>query len=246
MSDLPVAGNSPRNRFDPVRERVKELEWLLPVPLQRPLLRIFGQRHDPYSDRIHATRGIFIHIPRTGGSSIATAMGVSHFHYPVCRYSAFNPTAFRQYFKFGFVRNPWDRLLSAYAYLRAHIDKTRPFPNTLWARRHLSEFDDFERFVLALRDPSARRTIMRHIHFRPQLDWTSMPGSTRVELDFVGRFETLAEDFRKIAQRLDIDADLPVTNASSHGDYRNEYSTRMRAIAAELYREDIDAFSYEF
>ena len=69
-----------------------------------------------------------------------------------------------------------------------------------------------------------------------------MPGSTRVELDFVGRFETLAEDFRALARRFSLEANLPVTNASCHRPYEREYTPAMRDIAADLYRADIEAF----
>jgi hypothetical protein len=229
-----------------IREQLKDLELSLPVNLQRPMLQIFGKRHNPYTKWNQQTGSIFIHVPRTAGTSVAQALGAPMPHYPVSRYAAFDPDAFRLFFKFGFVRNPWDRLLSSFAYLRAAAEKARPFPDTLWARRHLSQFADFEEFVLSLRQPASRRRIMRYIHFRPQLSWLAMPRSSKSELEFIGRFERLAHDFQFVAQHLSLQGTLPTTRESRHGDYREAFTPAMRDVAAELYRADIDAFGYDF
>ena len=87
---------------------------------------------------------------------------------------------------------------------------------------------------------------MAYSHFRPQLDWLTLPRSTKAYVDFVGRFETLAEDFSIVAKRLGLREPLPTGNASEHQPYRDAYSKRMRAIVADLYAADIDAFDYSF
>ncbi len=232
--------------LDAAREQLKTLEGRLPLAVQGPLLRMFGAKYDPYTPRDHATRSIFVHVPKTAGSSMALALGSKKRHVPISRYAAFDARAYKNYFKFGFVRNPWDRLLSAYSYLYRSADKSYPFPAVVWARENIVQFPDFETFVLALREPRTRRRIMRYIHFRPQVDWVTLPGSSHVELDFIGRFERLAEDFARIAERLGKDPALPVTNASGSGSYKDAYSPETRAIAAQLYRADIEAFGYEY
>ena len=87
---------------------------------------------------------------------------------------------------------------------------------------------------------------MSHGHFRPQLDWLSLPGSGRVAVDFAGCFESLSSDFATVARRLSIDEALPVSNRSTHPPYRDAYTPAMRDLAADLYRPDIDRFGYEF
>ena len=244
---MSVADEQPRaDRFNAVRDRVKEAEWWLPLSLQRPLLRLFGGRFDPYSEWNHAHRAIFIHVPRTAGTSTSRALGTSPLHFTCARYATFNRDAFDRYFKFGFVRNPWDRLLSAFSQLRASPKKTRPLESALWSRANLARYGDFEEFVLSLREPAVRERIMSHGHFRTQFAWLSLPRSNRVAMDFVGRFENVGSDFGTIANRLSLDEALPVISASSHLPYREAYTPAMRDIAADLYRADIDAFNYEF
>ncbi|MEO8453816.1 MAG: sulfotransferase family 2 domain-containing protein [Sphingomicrobium sp.] len=187
-----------------------------------------------------------MHIPRTAGTSFALAAGPPKQHVPISRYAAWDRAAFCDYFKFCFVRNPWDRLLSAYSIMRAAKADTR-WPNgRLWSRKHLSNYPNFESFVLALQDATVRRPIMAYSHFRPQLDWLTLPRSTKVCVDLVGRFETLEEDFSIIANRLGLREPLPIRNASEHQPYRDAYSRMMRTIVADLYAADIDAFDYSF
>ena len=236
----------PPGRLKPLRDEIKKLEWWLPVPLQRPLLKWLGGRFNPYTEWNHRHRSIFIHVPRTGGTSVARTVNTSAFHFTAARYAAFDRDAYRRYFKFVFVRNPWDRLLSAFTQLYDSRHETFPFEAVIWSRQHLARFGDFEEFVLALRDPAIQRRIMSHGHFRPQIDWISLPGSRRIDMDFVGRFERLSDDFSEVAGRLSIDKELPRINSSSHDDYRKIYTPPMRAIVADLYRADIDAFDYGF
>ena len=65
-------------------------------------------------------RCFFIHIPRTGGNSIAsTILDGRTAHTPYFVYQRAYPDEFDEFFKFCFVRNPWDRLVSAYFYLKS-------------------------------------------------------------------------------------------------------------------------------
>src|ERR1700746_1966012 len=65
-------------------------------------------------------RCIFIHIPKTAGSSVVEVLfGERSRHIPYFEYEQANPGKFRRYFKFSFVRNPWDRLVFSYFFLRA-------------------------------------------------------------------------------------------------------------------------------
>ena len=62
---------------------------------------------------------IFIHIPKAAGTSVARALfGAASRHVPYGEYERATPDKFRRYFKFSFVRNPWDRKVSLYHYVR--------------------------------------------------------------------------------------------------------------------------------
>ena len=57
---------------------------------------------------------IFIHVPKTGGSSVKKALGIKvHGHKKFSDWSKDYP----DYFSFAFTRNPWDRFVSSFFYL---------------------------------------------------------------------------------------------------------------------------------
>jgi hypothetical protein len=148
---------------------------------------------------------------------------------------------FKKYFSFCFVRNPWDRTLSAYRYLaKGGI--------THWDRKfrdeELSKITDFEDFVL---NWMSQRSIAESLHFRAQTSWICHPGSG-LEMKFIGRFEDLTNDFARLCDVLDLDSSLLAENLNRSGpvDYREFYSDRMKNKIHSLYRSDIEYLDYAF
>jgi hypothetical protein len=86
---------------------------------------------------------------------------------------------------------------------------------------------------------------LTHVHLLPQAKFVCDERGTCL-VDFLGRFERLEQDFAAIAERLRIGAELAWHNRSTHEDYRQYYNDQSRQLVAELYREDIEAFGYEF
>jgi hypothetical protein len=86
----------------------------------------------------------------------------------------------------------------------------------------------------------------------PQYRFLCAPFSTRIAVDFVGRYEQLDRDFSYVRQRLGLDPSirLPHHNrgpqASAGGDYRRHYTAAMREVVDRVYREDIELFGYSF
>jgi hypothetical protein len=190
-----------------------------------------------YPDRY---RCIFIHVPKTAGSSIANVLfGSESGHVRYSDYQRANPKKFESYFKFCFVRNPWDRLVSSFFFLRAggmnDLDRA-------WAAENLAGCADFEDFVSNWLDPARA---MSFPHFRPQ-SWYVADGEDRVRMDFVGRFETLARDFATVAARLGREGRLPVFNKSSHAHYSTYYTPATRARVGRIYSLDASQLGYTF
>ncbi len=142
------------------------------------------------------------------------------------------------YFKFAFVRNPWDRLVSAFSYLNA--GGCNRFDADFRAQ-HLERYNgNFLRFVDDL------ERLSTHQHFRPQSHWVCSDDG-QLLVDFVGRFEFMEADFQHVADRLGLTAGvLPRLNTSAHADYTTYYDATRRDRVAALYKDDIVRFGYDF
>jgi len=129
-------------------------------------------------------------------------------------------------FKFAFVRNPWDRLVSRHAYLLRSEDH----------RRHafVKQMESFENYV----DWEISRGMHQHAYV------TDRSGALIV--DFIGYFERVDEDFAKVCAKLGVTAKLPQANKSSHRDYRSCYTPELRDKVAKHFRRDIELFKYTF
>lgn len=149
---------------------------------------------------------IFIHIPKAAGSSISLDLfGHQVGHFTMMEWFARDPQLAERLFKFAFVREPLDRLHSAWQFLRqggmnaADAETGRNLPDT------------FDRFVARLADDPG---LQQWIHFRPQHHFICAP-DTRLLVDFVGRFETMETDFARVAARLGRDSRLSLRNSSA-------------------------------
>lgn len=185
---------------------------------------------------------IFVHIPKCAGRSVAESLFGNYGggHANLERYSrVFAPSDFLRYFKFTIVRNPWDRLYSAWRFLKSGGLNRK---DREWAAQNLSPYPDFESFVGKWLSPDS---LHEYMHFYPQSDFLRVNGK-HFPIDFVGRFENLEEDFQFICRKLSIESSLQLLNRSSPVDYREAYTDEMREVVADVYVEDIDTFSYTF
>jgi len=194
----------------------------------------------PYAGFPNAERCIFIHVPKTAGTAVARALFDSHSrHIPCSYYRRANPKKFRDFFKFAFVRNPWGRLVSSYFYLKSGGQHEE---DRAWAEQHLRPFDTFDQFV---REWVAHGHVSRGIHFQPQTDFIC-DGPGPPPLDFIGRFETLATDFYRLAERLQKQALLLPSNATPHRPFREYYAPDTIEIVARAYARDLSELGYAY
>lgn len=188
---------------------------------------------------------IFIHIPKTAGVSVNAALFGANtgFHRTIAGYQAiFSRSEFARYFKFTFVRNPWDRLASAYFFLKGgglHDGDRR------WAARHLAPYDSFDAFVHGW---VTSDNILLGKHFAPQADYLCLPGKQTTELDFIGFFENLHDDYEYVREALGTGQELAAKNVTrgKGRDYRTYYTDEARERVAEVYRRDIELLGYTF
>ena len=194
--------------------------------------------YKPFDD----TRSIFVHIPKCAGTSIVTSLYgcLAGGHTTFEEYlTVFEPENINAYFKFTVVRNPWDRLVSAFHFLKAGgaNDKDR-----LWAEKELSlyeSFDDFARHWLC------EENIWKYHHFRPQNHYLTV-GNRKLTLDFIARFENLEADFGVMAKKLGKNCALPQVNSTDRSSYQQYYNPKTADIVANVYAEDIKLLEYSF
>ena len=205
------------------------------------------KRHHQPQRVFFKTQSIFIHIPKMAGTSVSQSLYAygSCGHTPLARYQHTLPDwVLKRYFKFAFVRNPWDRLCSAYCFL-----STEKVARTIeeWVARHLAGYASFEEFVCssALEKPAIRK----YKFFRPMCEYLMPQSCTQLPMDFIGFYENLAEDFDFIRQSLGIDVPLKyrkTTRMLAGKDYRDLYTGKMIDLVARFYAQDIRAFGYCF
>jgi len=232
----------------------------------------------------HHFRCIFVHVPRCAGQSIehvflkllglnwetraplllrfndTPELGpprLAHLkarEYVQCKYVP--SWQFEEYFKFSFVRNPWERMVSIYKYQHRWRKKSHGFKNFL-----LGEFKN-------------KIWHRKQWFVAPQSDFVCNDEG-EIIVDFLGRFENLQIDFNHACQQIGVPAtELPHVNTSTmnesklvrhpgnffkrrsadvgrettprHKNYRDHYDDESREFVARVYKRDIDLFEYEF
>jgi hypothetical protein len=137
------------------------------------------------------------------------------------------PDDFKAFFKFAFVRNPFDRFVSYASFIT----------------REVGHFD---------RDPQkvmrhfVANPPMDHILFRPQHEFVTDKDG-QLLTDYVGRVEQMQQSYDEICVRIGIPSEtLDQVNSSRRGSYRDYYDQDLIAGVAKLYARDLELFGYEF
>lgn len=211
--------------------------------LYQKIAQIKRGQEFPFSTFNKKNNCIFIHVPKVAGTSILEAFAgdkIKRNHLPWYVYYTANPSFYRSAFKFSFVRNPWDRAVSAYRYLESGGNKK----SDLEASKIVSKYKDFDDFVI---NGLGQGFFRNHLLFLPQSDFI-VNNDQALAVDFIGRFENLTQDFESVLRRLGIEGRLVKANASKRrGDYRSYYKKEQTAdVISDIYRQDISFFLYEF
>ena len=209
----------------------------------------------------HEHKCIFIHIPKCAGTSIKYFLFPDHHidwfepDYEVIHGYCHDRKIFMQhatskqlletslvtrgqwnnYYKFTFVRNPWDRAVSGYRWLMNDRKIQDSFANYL---------NKTGKFTKVLNDIGAKN--YRGEHVIPQSDYFSEEGIDK--LDFVGRFENFSEDIQKVLKAIDCSEGFNTHSNKSERKihYSKYYSNTLRDKVATIYQNDIEKFKYTF
>ncbi len=194
---------------------------------------------------------IFIHVPKSAGQSVSKRLGGVTRGIP-----GHAPLFFldedlrRNRFAFGFVRNPWDRMVSVYAFLCSK--KNKPGESL--------------RYQQEIREHGFRRWLLEGAFYQQQDQLWQTPGLEPIQrrsqmfwlegCDFIGRVETVEEDFARIRDRIDLrqgwlrriwgTPEMPHKNRSQRAQYRDYYDSETRDFVAQHFEPEITRFGYEF
>ena len=185
---------------------------------------------------------LFIHVPKVAGSSIEMALYGSYGkigHKTLQQLYLETPDILQEKFIFAFVRSPYDRLMSAYYFLKSG---GRNHQDEKWAFRNLSNNSSFEEFVFNLTSEPYAKCIMEWMHFRPQSDFLTIDG--KLELDFIGKYEKLEQDFKKLTRLIEFKGQLPLVNKTECRASLAAYTPDMESIVSDLFNEDFELFGY--
>lgn len=196
---------------------------------------------------------IFVHIPRTGGSSIETVLwprkeekdlwqgftsrfnneyqtdGLQHLYARNIRKAVGD--RFDRYFKFTIVRNPWDKAVSSYA----HAKKTARLKEFL----DIDGDTEFKTYLDRIKEKD-------HVHWASQINFIKDEAGNTL-LDRIWRFEDYKETFKEILSEVGAGRG-PVLHckASARNKMDFYYDTEATETVAEMYKDDIKEFGYEF
>lgn len=211
----------------------------------------------PISDKYKC---LFVHIPKTAGTSIENALGIfgdwkiedqnslfglvqskelkehnflSNFlqHLTYSQCNLVKPLP-DSYTSFSFVRNPWDKMVSIYS---------NPDNNLV----HEAKQQGIKIKELSFEDFIYQTNNIDHIHLEHQHRFICNE-KNKIAVNFVGKFETLQKDFKILCSMLNIDPTLPHQNKSNHTNYREYYNEELMNIIGKRYAKDIQLFDYTF
>lgn len=187
---------------------------------------------------------VFVHINKTGGSSIRKMLGETDWksspHNIANDYlNILGEYKFKSYFKFSFVRNPWDRVVSTYHF------------NIQISKRKLLKGSTFERFVAKypMEYPANQLDYISSIQWkwdRKNNIYIYKPDEVNLLVDFIGRYENLENDVNYIKNKFKIDNEFPHLNKTEHKHYSQYYNNYTKEIIAKKCERDIKYFGYKF
>ncbi len=181
----------------------------------------------------HKHKCIFVHIPKSAGSSMHQALGGTGYS---GHQKHIKSKKTKNYFKFTFVRNPFDRFVSTYFYFKKY---GRDGCGDIEMGNVVNRYNSLKDFVINF--DKIHKTEWCYPHWKQQTNWIYK------DIDFIGRFENLQEDFNIVCDKIGIpQQELPHRNKSKHKHYTEYYDDETRQIVAEKYAKDIEYFGYEF
>lgn len=218
-------------------------------------------------------KSLYIRIGKTGSTSLSAAFDKNVIEVtPSLKYKKIYGKHSYKY-RFTFIRNPYDRIVSAYCMLT----KSKLAGDHYLALKKEDildiSFNEFLKTVIHFRDIYQDLGIKKekNIHLRPwknkkQIEKNRLghdaywvlahtegmldsiqyftPLST---IDFIGRYESISEDFMRLRKHIGIKKELGHLNASTkRKKYIDYYDDDSLELVTHIYKRDLEIFNYTF
>ena len=199
----------------------------------------------PQWSRTH--NALIIQVSKAAGSGQTAALFEDEkveAHCPASAYRAIDPDFYAQAFVFAFVRNPWDRLVSAFHHIRF---KDYPYNRTV-VKEDFSDIEDFDTFLDRLRGFAFRHKMLTRMHFMPQT-YFICDRTGEIIADRICRFERLQTEYQSLSEHFPTPKALPTINTGKQAskDYRSFYKQDWAVdLVRSMYARDCDLFDYSF
>ena len=187
--------------------------------------------------KINRKKVIFIHIPKTAGTSISNFLGFfSKKHYTARQVIDKVGNLWDKSFKFTVVRDPYERVLSMYyEYLRVNkipiADRGKKF--------------SFENWVINCFQEKNEDYLKWKPFFFTQKKWLENH-SGEINMDYIARFENLEREMNLISNIIGLKGELPKLNkSSSKKEYEFHRTETTDKIIQNYFSDDFEYFGYK-
>jgi hypothetical protein len=186
---------------------------------------------------------LFLHIPKTGGTSIISLSpgnSLGHRKMKDLIFSrALKEEELDKFFKFCVIRNPLERIVSLYDCLKT--DGSFHEEKYSWKRlnRIVSEYPTFKEFAKNIKEVEKKYLV----DIAPFSDYFLVDG--KVMVDKIIEIRDLDSEFKEISRRYKLPG-LPHLNKSiKRGYWKTRYDTETLDIIYNYYKKDFDFSDYQ-
>lgn len=180
----------------------------------------------------HKYKHVFVHIPKCAGSSMEHQYWVrGNSHFSLHQLYRLHPNEVKQYFKWTFIRNPFDRIASAYYFFPGHTNTEREII------KYRSIENGFSKFLLDI-----EKYIDTCHHIKTLTHYIKCPDG--IEMDFIGRVENLNNDWYSLLVKMNIEPyKLPHFNKNKNKPidktYFELYNDQDKSVIKSIYKEEL-------
>lgn len=220
--------------------------------------RVARSRSMPAVKVSDSHRFLFVHVQKTGGNTVERHLaehvtdlrpvkglgGAGPRHAPLRRMLRIEPQL-ADYYVFGFVRDPWERMVSWWSMIQdmqrrvneADARAIELMSAVHWWRHILATYPDFSSFVLEGLDRERRMN-------RPQVSYLR---TRKRSADFIGRTENFDADLARVMSTLGLPEPASTYRENTsphHADHLRYYDDATWAKVATVFAADVEAFGY--